>query len=122
VRSCRRVGKCKIIVKGKRDVTMQHIIDGNYCEILTSCRKRWPMELTTAFTRGLEPCVTMTVVPATTHPISSTILYFSKIEFFMCVGIPQAAVRLREATGRKCLPIVMDVRQVSMCNVVIKCL
>ena len=30
-----------------RDVTMQYIIYGNYCEILASCRKRWPMELTT---------------------------------------------------------------------------
>ena len=58
----------------KCTVTIQYIIDGNYCEILASCRKRWPVELTTTFTRRLRPCVTMTVIPTATHPTSSEIL------------------------------------------------
>ena len=62
---------------------MQYIIDGNYCEILASCRKRWPVELTTTFTRQLRLCVTMTVIPTTTHPTSSMILYF--LEMCLCV-------------------------------------
>ena len=68
------VGVLENVGKGQRDVTMQ--LYGNYCEILASCRKRWPMEHTTTFTRHLRPRVTMTVIPATTHPTNSTILYF----------------------------------------------
>ena len=67
----KRVKRCGIAI--------YHIV-GSYCEILVLCRKRWPMEFKATFTRRLRPCVTMPVIPATTHPTSSTILYFSKVE------------------------------------------
>jgi len=38
---------------------MKHIIDGNYCYILMTSRKRWPMGFATTCTGGLRPCMTM---------------------------------------------------------------
>ena len=42
--------------------------DGKHCEILTTSRKISSIKLTTTFTGRLRPCVTMTIIPATTHP------------------------------------------------------
>ena len=74
VGSCRRIGKWKTIGKGQRDVTMQYIIDGNYCEIFASCRKRLPMELTTTFTRQHHVWLWQLYLATTTHPTNSAIL------------------------------------------------
>jgi len=55
-------------------------------------RERWPMELMPTFAGGLRPCVTVTIVPTTTHPMSPTVLnHFQGGNIFLRVGIPRSA-------------------------------
>ena len=53
---------------------MKYIVDSNNCKVYAMSRKKGPMDLMTTITGRLRPCVTVTAVPATTHPVSPKIL------------------------------------------------